>query len=82
MGAPSGGSAKPGPLGPDSLFLFFSNSLPPAQQPTEHAKSKIMNFCESSLFETIGNLSAIISGQPLCDSSSDLMDVQDSYPIF
>ena len=68
--------------GADSLLLFFSNGLPPAQQPTEHTKSKIMNFCESSLFETIGNLSATISGQPLCDSSSDLMDVQDSYPIF
>ena len=55
MGAPSEASGKPGPLGPDFLFLFFSNSLPPAQQPTEHTKSKIMNFCESSLLEAIGN---------------------------
>ena len=57
-------------------------SPPLNSQPPEHPKSKIMNFCESSLFETIGNLSASIFGQPLCDSSSDLMDVQDSYPIF
>jgi len=35
--------------------LFACGSPPPAQQPTEHTKSKIMNFRESSLFEMIGN---------------------------